>query len=37
MQSPHGSAFRPSVMGRNGMVTSGHALVLQASIQKMLA
>ena len=29
MQSPHGitaSAFRPSVMGKNGMVTSGHVL-----------
>ena len=40
MQSPHGitaSAFRPSVMGRNGMVTSGHALASQAGIQTMMA
>ncbi len=40
MQSPHGmtaSAFRPSVMGSNGMVTSGHVLASQAGIQTMLA
>ena len=37
MQSPHGSAFRPSVMGRNGMVTSGHVLASQAGIQTMIA
>ena len=40
MQSPHGitaSAFRPSVMGRNGMVTSGHALASQAGIQTLAA
>ncbi|MDE0197734.1 MAG: gamma-glutamyltransferase [Caldilineaceae bacterium] len=39
MQSPHGitaSAFRPSVMGRNGMVTSGHALASQAGIRTMM-
>ncbi|HRW10422.1 MAG TPA: gamma-glutamyltransferase [Caldilineaceae bacterium] len=35
MNSPHGhrsDAFRPPVMGRNGMVTSGHALASQAGI-----
>ena len=37
MQSPHGSAFRPAVMGRNGMVTSGHVLASQAGIQTMMA
>jgi len=40
MQSPHGvkfSAFRPAVMGRNGMVTSGHSLASQAGIQAMMA
>ena len=40
MQSPHGvkfSAFRPSVMGGNGMVTSGHLLASQAGIQAMMA
>lgn len=40
MQSPHGitaSAFRPSVMGRNGLVTSGHVLASQAGIQTMMA
>ena len=37
MQSPHGSAFRPSVMGRNGMVTSGHVLASQTGIQTMMA
>ncbi len=40
MQSPHGitaSAFRPSVMGRNGMVVSGHVLASQAGIQTMMA
>ena len=39
MQSPHGisaSAFRPSVMGRNGMVTSGHALASQAGVRTMM-
>ena len=40
MQSPHGitaSAFRPSVMGSNGMVASGHALASQAGIQTLTA
>ncbi len=40
MQSPHGitaSAFRPPVMGRNGMVASGHALASQAGIQTLMA
>lgn len=40
MQSPHGvraSAYRPPVMSRNGMVTSGHALASQAGIQTMMA
>ncbi len=37
MQSPHGSAFRPSVMGSNGMVTSGHVLASQAGVQTMMA
>ena len=40
MTSPHGitaSAFRPSVMGRNGMVASGHALASQAGIQTLMA
>ena len=40
MQSPHGikfSGFRPSAMGRNGMVTSGHMLASQAGIQAILA
>ena len=40
MQSPHGvksDAFRPVVMGRNGMVTSGHPLASQAGIQAMMA
>ncbi|MEZ4677105.1 MAG: gamma-glutamyltransferase [Caldilineaceae bacterium] len=35
MNSPHGhrsDAFRPPVMGRNGMVTAGHALASQAGI-----
>ena len=39
MQSPHGitaSAFRPSVMGRNGMVASGHALASQAGIRTLM-
>ena len=34
-QSPHGidfEAYRPVVMGRNGMVSSGHALASQAGI-----
>ncbi len=38
MQSPHGvnfTAFRPSVMARNGMVTSGHPLASQAGIQAL--
>lgn len=36
MNSPHGhrsDAFRPPVMGRNGMVTAGHALASQAGLQ----
>ena len=40
MQSPHGiksSAFRPPVMSRNGVVTSGHPLASQAGIQAMMA
>jgi len=40
MQSPHNikfSGFRPSIMGRNGMVTSGHPLASQAGIQTMMA
>ena len=40
MQSPHGikfSGFRPSAMGRNGMVTSGHMLASQAGMQAILA
>ncbi len=40
MQSPHGvhfSAYRPPVMGRNGMVTSGHLLASQAGIQILMA
>ena len=40
MQSPHGvkfSGFRPSVMGRNGMVTSGYPLASQAGVQTMMA
>lgn len=40
MQSPHAiqaSAYRPPVMGRNGMVTSGHPLASQAGIQVMMA
>ncbi len=40
MQSPHGinaSSFRPAVMGKNGMVTSGHPLASQAGIQAMMA
>ncbi len=37
MQSPHGSAFRPSVMGSNGMVTSGHVLASQAGVRTMMA
>ncbi|MBV7327181.1 gamma-glutamyltransferase [Chloroflexi bacterium TSY] len=39
MQSPHGrtsQAFRPPAMGRNGMVTSGHALASQAGIQTLM-
>lgn len=40
MSSPHAithSAFRPSIMGRNGVVTSGHHLASQAGIQIMMA
>ena len=40
MKSPHGdkfSGFRPSIMGINGMVTSGHPLASQAGIQTMIA
>ena len=40
MQSPHStefSSFRPAVMGRKGMVTSGHPLASQAGIQAMMA
>ena len=37
MQSPHGSAFRPSIMSKNGMVASGHVLASQAGIQTMMA
>ena len=40
MQSPHGirfSAFRPSVMSRNGLVSSAHPLASQAGIQVMMA
>ncbi len=36
MQSPHSSAFRPSVMDSNGMMTSGHVLASQADIQTMM-
>ena len=38
--TPHGitaAAFRPSVMGRNGMVASGQALASQAGIQTLMA
>src|SRR5690349_15925546 len=37
-QSPHGirsDAYRPVVMGRNGMVASGHPLASQAGIRVM--
>lgn len=40
MSSPHGvkfSAYRPSVMGKNGMITSGHPLASQAGIQTLIA
>ena len=40
MSSPHSitqPAFRPSVMGKNGVVTSGHHLASQAGIQIMMA
>ena len=40
MSSPHAiayPAFRPSIMGRNGVVTSGHHLASQAGIQIMKA
>jgi len=40
MQSPHGiqsDAFRPPIMGRRGMVASGHALASQAGIQTLQA
>ena len=39
MSSPHAitqPAFRPSIMGRNGVVTSGHHLASQAGIQVMM-
>ena len=40
MQSPHGighHAFRPSVMGNNGLVASGHPLASQAGIATLIA
>ncbi|MCE2439133.1 MAG: gamma-glutamyltransferase [Candidatus Latescibacteria bacterium] len=40
MQSPHGighHAFRPSVMGNNGLVASGHPLASQAGIATLMA
>ena len=40
MQSPHGighHAFRPSVMGKNGLVASGHPLASQAGISTLMA
>ena len=40
MLSPHAdraSAYRPPIMGRNGMVTSGHPLASQAGIQALMA
>lgn len=40
MQSPHGighPAFRPSVMGKNGLVASGHPLASQAGITTLMA
>ena len=40
MSSPHAivhPAFRPSIMGKNGVVTSGHHLASQAGIQIMMA
>ena len=40
MKAPHGdkfSGFRPSIMGINGMVTSGCSLAAQAGIQTMIA
>ncbi|MDE3260010.1 MAG: gamma-glutamyltransferase [Gemmatimonadota bacterium] len=40
MQSPHAighHAFRPSVMGRNGLVASGHPLASQAGIATLMA
>ena len=41
MQSPHGighhHAFRPSVMGNNGLVAAGHPLASQAGIAKLMA
>ncbi len=40
MQSPHGighHAFRPAVMGNNGLVASGHALASQAGIAALMA
>ena len=40
MQTPHGvgyEAYRPSVMGRNGMVSSAHPLASQAGIQVLMA
>jgi len=40
MQSPHGieyPAFRPNVMGRNGLVASGHPLASQTGIRVLVA
>ena len=40
MSSPHAithPAFRPSIMGKNGVVTSGHHLASQAGIQSLMA
>jgi gamma-glutamyltranspeptidase len=40
MSSPHAisyPAYRPSVMGKNGVVTSGHPLASQAGLQTMMA
>lgn len=39
MQSPHGltgTAFRPTVMGRNGVVASGHVLASQAGVSALM-
>ena len=40
MSSPHGvvaEAYRPPVMGRNGMVASGHPLASQAGVRALMA